>query len=346
MRQAVYCFIPVCYCDSVIIYYFCIVIYYIYNSANKVKSISVAGLEIPLSEISRNELKGVLVDDVVRFHFYRTELGGAPFVLLVSKLTINETPAICSKISYRLSSVLCIPIVFYFPNLKFYERQRYIEKEIFFITGRGEVYLPNMILHSKRKQAKKPLKLSASAQFLLLYHLQKMSLEGLSVTEIASKICQYSYVSIAKAVENIEALDLCKCAKDADRSKRIRHIAHGRELWEKAEPYMVNPVNEVKYCDSIPSVTFQYAGVSALSSYTMISADETPTLAVYSRRFKESDFQGLNDFDGNVRIEIWRYPEIDVASKVVDKLSLFLSLEGNSDPRVDKENKIMFNALW
>ena len=312
----------------------------------QINSISTAGFVIPLSEIPKKELKGAIADDIVRFSFYRAEFAGTTFVLLVSKLGINETPANCSRISGRLASVLSVPIVYYFSNLKFYERQRYIEKSVFFITGRGEVFLPNVILHSRKEKAKNPSKLSASAQFLLLYHLQKMSLDGLSVSEMASQICGYSYVSIAKAVENIEALGLCECRKDSDRSKRIRFIAGGRELWEKAKPYMTTPVKEVKYCDAVPSIGFQYSGVIALASYTMISPDEVPTIAVYSGSFKETDFNGLNDFDGNVKIEIWRYPEIDTKSDVVDRLSLFLSLECDSDPRVDKENKIMLEEVW
>ncbi len=312
----------------------------------QIKNISVAGIDIPLSEIPKKELKGVTVDDIARFSFYRAEFAGAPFVLLVSKLGVNETPANCSRISGRLSSVLPLPIVYYFSNLKFYERQRYIEKSVFFITERGEVFFPNIILHSKKEKTKNPSKLSAAAQFLLLYHLQIMSLEGLSVAEISSKICQYSYVSIAKAVENIEALGLCECKKDTARSKRISFIAEGKELWEKAKPYMTTPVKEIKYSDAVPSIKFQYSGVSALASYTMLSPDETPIIAVYSGRFKDVDFQGLNDFDGNVKIEIWRYPEMDTESDVVDRLSLFLSLEGDTDPRIDKENKIMLDKVW
>ncbi len=321
---------------------------YIYGimMQKQIKDISVAGIDVPLSEIPKKELKGVIIDDIARFSFYRAEFAGAAFVILVPKFGVNETPANCSKISNRLSSVLSLPIVFYFLNLKFYERQRYIEKSVFFITERGEVFLLNIILHSKKEKTKNPFKLSASAQFILLYHLQKMNLDGLSVSEVASKICGYSYVSIAKAVENIEALGLCECRKDSERSKRIRFIAEGQELWEKAKPYMTTPVKEVKYCDAIPSFKFQYSGVSALASYTMLSPDETPTIAVYSGRFEETDFIGLNDFDGNVKIEIWRYPEIDTESDVVDRLSLFLSLEGDSDPRVDKENKIMLDKEW
>ena len=312
---------------------------------DKLESISVAGMTVALEELQKKELKGAIVDDIVRFRFYRAGMAAINFVLLASKLSGNETPANCAKISARLTSAMSHPIVFYFPSLKFYERQRFIEKQVFFITGSGDAFLPNMILSSRAKK-KEASKLSASAQFLLLFHLQQMKLEGLSVSEIADMVKQYSYVSIAKAVENLESLGICECRKDSSRSKRIKFLAKGRNLWEMVRKYMSSPVKDVKYCDAIPAVKFQYSGISALASYSMIAPDEIPTIAVYSGYFKDSDFEGLNEFDGNVKVEIWRYPEMNEETNTVDRLSLFLSLEDDPDPRVDKENRQMFDRIW
>lgn len=312
----------------------------------ELKNITVAGINIALTELQKKELKGAIVDDIARFQFYRAAVAGNEFVLLVPKISINETPANCAKIAGRLSHGLSLPMVFYFPALKFYERQRFIEKQVYFITGRGDAFLPNMILSSKASKRKEASRLSASAQFLLLYHLQQGKLDGLSISEIADMTPQYSYVSIAKAVENLEALGLCECIKDPERNKRLKFNAEGLALWEKAKPFMASPVKAVKYCGAIPAAGFQYSGISALASYTMIAPDENPTVAVYSSEFKDGNFQGLNDFDGNVKVEVWRYPGLDLKSDTVDMLSLFLSLEGNEDPRVEKENKSMFDKIW
>lgn len=312
----------------------------------QLENISVAGMNVALAELHRKEMKGAIVDDIARFRFYRAAMAGNEFVLLVSKVGANETPANCAKISARISSGQGLPIVFYFPTLKFYERQRFIEKHVYFITGRGEAFLPNMILSFKASKKKVASKLSAAAQFLLLYHLQQGGLNGLSISEIAGMIPQYSYVSIAKAVENLETLGLCECVKDLERNKRLKFEAEGLALWEKSKPFMTSPIKAVKYCDIIPAAGFQYSGISALASYTMLSPDENPTVAIYSGEFKNVAFQELNDFDGNVKIEIWRYPAMDMESDTVDRLSLFLSLEDNEDPRVEKENKSMFNKIW
>ena len=312
----------------------------------QIEDIYVAGLKVELAEMAKEELKGVSVGEAIIFTFYRAELAGTDFVLLVPKSDRNQTPAFCAITSGRLSPRFNLPIVFFFHNLKFYERQRLIEKGVYFITGRGEAFLPNMVMLSRPKSQKTATRLSASAQFLLLYHLQKGGLDGLSVSEIAGKVSQYSYVSVAKAVENLESLGLCECAKDDGRSKRLRFLWEGRELWDKAKPYMSSPVKEVRYCDAIPPVKFQYAGISALSSYTRLCPDEFPTIAVYSGDFKESDFQGLNSFDGKVMVEIWRYPALDIDSRMADKLSLYLSLEADPDPRVENENETMLEKIW
>lgn len=308
--------------------------------------IYVAGLKVGLSEMAKEELKGVPIGETIIFTFYRAELAGPGFILIVPKFDKNQTPAFCANTSRRLSSLFSQPVVFFFRNPKFYERQRLIEKGVFFITGRGEAFLPNMVMLSRPKTQKTASRLSASAQFLLLYHLQEGTLDGRSVSEIAERISQYSYVSIAKAVESIESLGLCGCTKDDGRSKRLRFLWEGRELWDKAKPYMSSPVKEVRYCDAIPSVKFRHAGISALSSYTRLCPDESPTIAVYSGDFKESDFPGLNSFDGKVTVEIWRYPAIDIDSQMADKLSLYLSLETDPDPRVENENETMLEKIW
>ena len=54
---------------------------------------------------------------------------------------------------------------------------------------------------------------------------------------------------------------------------------------------------------------------------------------------------GLNKMDGHIKIEVWEYPPIGL-KKVVDKLSLFMTLKNDSDARVENELEIMINELW
>lgn len=48
------------------------------------------------------------------------------------------------------------------------------------------------------------------------------------------------------------------------------------------------------------------------------------------------------------KIEVWKYsPQMDLQQdEYVDKLSLYLSLVNENDPRVEKELETLINEIW
>ena len=55
-----------------------------------------------------------------------------------------------------------------------------------------------------------------------------------------------------------------------------------------------------------------------------------------------------NEFDGNVVIEAWKYPPVAKMNETphwVDKLSLFISLRDDDDPRVEGEVERLLNEM-
>ena len=56
-------------------------------------------------------------------------------------------------------------------------------------------------------------------------------------------------------------------------------------------------------------------------------------------------FYGLNKIDGAAKIEVWEYPPIG-SKKVVDKLSLYMTLKDDGDARVENEVEIMIGEIW
>ena len=165
----------------------------------------------------------------------------------------------------------------------------------------------------------------------------------MSIMELV-ECMQYSYISLAKAVQNLELLGLVKTTRGYDRVKRISFVEEGVKLWELAKPFMRSPVKTVLYCDALPNISYAAAGLTALSEYTNLADDDAYTIAIYTEDFNEDMFQGLNRFDGQYILEIWRYPTL--SNEIVDKLSLYLSLEDSLDPRVHKENELMFEDIW
>ena len=85
-------------------------------------NIIVAGIKIALNERGRGSLKGITVDDSMRYNFYDFSFQGSAMLLLVSKLS-KETPLQYQRRAARLSAALRTHIVFYFDRLDYYEKK-------------------------------------------------------------------------------------------------------------------------------------------------------------------------------------------------------------------------------
>ena len=307
----------------------------------KLDYIKVAGIKIPLKERGKSNLKGITVDDSVRYYFYDFSFQGELMLLLVSKFS-KETPLQYQRRAARLSAALGVHTVFYFDHLDFYEKKRLLEKGVYYVAGEDNAFLPTLLTtpSTRRKTAGQ---LSACGQYILLSQLQGKAIEGSTISAL-SEWMPYTYVSIAKGVQNLEDLSLVASKKEPDGTKIITFSKSGRELWETAKPFMTSPIKKTVFCDALTSGTYPSAGISALSSFSNLADDDTPTVAVYAGLFKEEDFEGMNSFDGGFKVEIWKYPPI--GEDVVDRLSLYLSLEEDQDPRVHKEAQLMFESIW
>jgi hypothetical protein len=304
-------------------------------------NIVVAGIKIALKERGKSNLKGITVDDSVRYFFYDFSFQGELMLLLVSKLS-KETPLQYQRRAARLSATLGVHIVFYFEHLDYYEKKRLLEKGVYYVAGKHNAYLPTLLTtHSTKRKTSGHL--SACGQYILLSQLQGKAIEGSTISALAEWM-PYTYVSIAKGVQNLEDLSLVASKKEPDGTKVIAFSESGRELWEKAKPFMTSPIKKTVFCDMLPSEKFPAAGISALSSFSNLADDDIPTIAVYAGRFKDVDFDGVNVFDGNFKVEIWKYPPI--GEDVVDRLSLYLSIEEDQDPRVHKEAQQMLESIW
>jgi hypothetical protein len=163
-------------------------------------------------------------------------------------------------------------------------------------------------------------------------------LEGKTLSEISSSIPQ-SYVTVSRAITALEEVGL----GFSDRFGKIK-VFHfkfiGKELWEKAQPYLVSPVLTVRYFDAFDGSGI-IGGINALAHYSHLNPEEMQTL-VLDRNLVPGD-NSLED--GRYRIEVWKYPPIG-GGPWVDKLSLALSLQENKDERVQKEIELMINAIW
>lgn len=314
---------------------------------------NIIGQRIQLVRRSADELSGLNMGEKLSYDFYNGTFRDAD-LLFVKPKGANPTPRKCAIISERLTLLFGMPVVFILAPAMTYERQRLLEKNVYFVMSDKYANLPMLVAMEKVSSRKIPTQLTPVAQYLLLYHLQVESIEGKSTKAIAS-LMPYSYESVSLGLTCLSDLDLCvKVALDT-RSKAVSFKHSGKELWKAAEKYVVNPVDRRVYCDALSTDrAFPVCGINALAHYTALNPDAERWVMMTGKEFKEMDSDGSvinpNEFDGDIIIEIWKYPPVcrkGDSELYVDRLSLALSLSHDEDPRVEEEvEQLIKHMKW
>ena len=315
------------------------------------KDIVILGRPIHLQERSKAQMKGVTIGDSLTYKFYDGEFHGMPLLFAEPKGKI-AAPRSLSVTASNLTSLFQLPTVFLLPACPAYERQRLIDKDVYFVVSDKYVHLPMLLANERIRKTKQAKALTPVAQYLLLYHLQIESIEGLAARDIENKI-PYSYASITLGVTCLEDLGLCQKVSDGSKRKIIHFDKTGKELWEQAQPLLVNPVEERIYCDELLTEEFfTTCGINALAHYTWLNPDPERTIMMTVKQLRDFRASGLivrpNEFDGNISIEAWKYPpvaSIGTKAEWVDRLSLAVSLREDADPRVEGEVERLINDL-
>ena len=140
----------------------------------------------------------------------------------------------------------------------------------------------------------------------------------------------------------LESLELCKSIQQG-RSTHMEFPAPMRELWGRAESHLLSPVKARHWVRFIRKDERNlHAGLTALASSSMVSDDELPTYAMKSSDYRAKLERGeivrcLGPEDTQARVDYWDYdPRLLSDEPTVDRLSLYLSLRGTHDERIEK----------
>ncbi len=255
----------------------------------KTKDIVILGRPLKLQERSKAQMKGVTIGDSLAYKFYDGEFHG-------------------------MSLLFAEPKGFLLPTCPAYERQRLIDKDVYFIASDKYVHLPMLLANERIRKTKQAKVLTPVAQYLLLYHLQIESIEGLAARDLQDKM-PYSYASITLGITCLEDLGLCQKVADGSKRKVIHFDKTGKDLWEQAQSVLINPVEERIFCDDLLSDEhYPACGINALAHYTWLNPDPPVT-------------------------------KIGTKTEWVDRLSLAVSLREDADPRVEGEVERLINDI-
>lgn len=284
------------------------------------------------------------------YHFFYGSFSDIPVVWVIIKHYEDISPSILKRHSEIINNACGLIPIFIIQKIESYKIQRLTKTHVNFIIKNKVIYLPDL-LFVVRNQTKTELSLEkvgkeipAMAQLMVLYQIQKKSLNGLSSKQIAL-LFNVSYSTIKRAVAWL--IDNGVIRQKGKKEKVILFNYEGKTLWNFCEKFLRNPIEISHFSTETARIKeFKIAGESALSRYTLLS-ENTLTIAISKKELTRMNKQFKNwDRYGDCQVQTWIYdPKILADGDSVDRLSLYLSLKENYDERVQIELDNMINDL-
>jgi hypothetical protein len=144
------------------------------------------------------------------FDIFETKIFEKRLCLLIAKTNNNITPDNLLKQKALIEEKTGMIAVFVLDKMLAYNVKRLIQKRINFVIPNKQMFIPALMLDLRKMPEQLPQKaerLTPIAQFLLLFHLQKKSLNGLTVKQLSEKFT-LSYLNINRAVNCLKELKL------------------------------------------------------------------------------------------------------------------------------------------
>lgn len=253
-----------------------------------------------------------------------------------------------------LSKAVGRAVVLVLPGIVVGVRQRLVAAGVPFIVPGSQAFLPLALIDLRERQPqslrKRVHRLTPAAQSVLLYHLQKESLDGWPLHRIAGAV-GYSAIMLTKVKEQLLALGLC-AGRVEGRTTRLHFLHKGRALWTAAQSCLAAPDRHFHWVRwENPGKPAVLASLSALSEATLLAAPRIPTYAIRNKEYQELLNKGVirkisQRDEANACIEAWTYdPRLLAGDGRVDALSLYLSLRDSPDERVQQQLESLLEAV-
>ena len=310
----------------------------------------------PLIEEVESEISGKL--PLYLRSYYRlakTQLFSRKSMLAIQNPdTGTATPLEYARHHNTLQSCLNHEVVLVLHQVSSYGRQQLVRRGIPFVVPHRQAFLPPMLidLHERfpRPTSQPGNRLAAAAQVILLRHLLGRRIAGISLRELASEL-GYSAMTLSTVRVELESLGLCRSIQQG-RSTHMEFPTPMLELWKRAESHLLSPVKASHWVRFIRNDARNlHAGLTALASSSMVSDDALPTCAMKSADYRAKLERGdiircPGPEDAQARVECWAYdPHLLSDGPAVDRLSLYLSLRGTHDERIEKALTVLLEDL-
>lgn len=322
----------------------------------------VLGIRVDAVPMAKNDLGQLPMYINESYTLYDVNLFSRDVVFAAPKgdgrLSILQTEKQVLQIKSRIKK----SVVLVLGKIEAYNRKRLIEKGVNFIVASKQMYMPDLLIDLRESYCRqdvnqKTKSLLPSAQVLLIYHLLSgglvWKLEEHSFKDIAVKF-GYTAMTISNAIENLNNHGLLDVFGEKEKFIRFRY--EKKDLWDKAssDNLLTSPILKTVFVDELPKgLELMISSTSALAVFTSLNPSSQQYYALDKDQFyalqKSDSLVNSNSHEGKYALEVWKYkPWCMVSdSKVVDPLSLYLSLKNSSDERTEMSfDQILRKYVW
>jgi hypothetical protein len=295
------------------------------------------------------------------YSYYQGKVLGQSCLFMVPAYPDLESPGVVEKHCQQVRKHwLQGEVVYLAETISSHNRQRLIQQKVSFIVPKTQLHLPVLGLSLReyfqglRDKTKTTEHLSPTAQLVVLWALVKEPVREVSSAKMAERLgC--SRMAAGRAYDELAGFTWATVEKAGGEKKSLTLQQQDLALWQAVERQFQSPVRKRRWMmpaagTALPGVV---AGESALAQLTMLSEP------VYSvRAIKDDEYKGLvkalglkqikHPEPGCFQLETWAYsPELFAQNRCVDPLSLYLSLEKESDPRISlAANDLLDKFPW
>lgn len=237
----------------------------------------------------------------------------------------------------KIQKIDDVPVAFYLKNLSDFRRKGMLESNIPFMTEK-QVFLPfigTLLMEEKNNALYKEKFMFSTQQLFLMYLYNRQN--KLYVANVGKKL-PYSAMTLSRAVKQLEASDLFLVYKDGV-NKVIESKYDRRELFERAKPFLLDPVRKYGYIEkSRIDENMVLVSESALAKNSMLNPSKLITYAIDEQKMDINQMENeLVDPNKQIRLELWGYdPKLFSDDNVADGLSVALSLREIVDERIEE----------
>jgi DNA-binding MarR family transcriptional regulator len=245
-----------------------------------------------------------------------------------------------------LAKLAGLPVALVTPALASYERKRLVHQQVPFIVPGNQLYLPHLGIDLReyfltRAQRAQGEAISPSTQAILLTALLRTPWHSeLDPTAAASKL-GYTAMTASRVVKELTEADIGTLKRDG-RSRRVDLGQQPAETWARAKPVLRSPVKRVVWTKPnarLMESVWPAAGLTALAEHTLLAEPPYAVHAISSNEWARAALEKSEVLPEPTpeatEWQIWNYqPRLLTNRRTVDPLSLTLSLQADTDERV------------